>query len=158
MLHAGQFSELWETIKSSAPPSVMFKDEAIFYEEAEAGETSSLVIHHSTTKSIPRSVPIDDIGCRVGRAELAPDPSRWTLGLDLAGQRVGELGAANKFLAQRVADVCQSHDDCCKECDGDSEAEPRQRDLRPSGNLVNGADVIGVKEDEALTLSISDTG
>jgi FkbM family methyltransferase len=30
--------------------------EAFFYEEAEAGETSSLVIHHSTAKSLPRTV------------------------------------------------------------------------------------------------------
>jgi hypothetical protein len=66
--------------------------------------------------------------------------------------------AAHEFPAQRIADVCQSHDDCCKECDGDSEAEHRQRDLRPSGNLVDGTDAIRVKEDEALPLNIGYTG
>jgi len=70
---------------------------------------------------------------------------------------VGDLGAANKLLAQRVAGVCQPLDDCCKQRDGDGETQHRQRDLRLFGNLVNGTDVISVKEDEALTLSIGYT-
>jgi hypothetical protein len=73
-------------------------------------------------------------------------------------RRFGRTRSREELHAQRVAEVGQPLDDCCKQCDDDGEAEQRQRDLCPFGNLVNGTDVIRVKEDEALMLSIGYTG
>jgi FkbM family methyltransferase len=41
--------------------------EILFYEEADAGETSSLVVHHSTGDSVRRSVPLTTLDAELAR-------------------------------------------------------------------------------------------
>jgi FkbM family methyltransferase len=78
--------------------------EAVFYEEAEAGETSSLVIHHSTAKSIPRSVRLTTLDAEL---EGRNWPQIDFLKVDAEGYDFHVLRGAHSLLASRQIRIGQ---------------------------------------------------